>query len=1064
MFKEPHHIIAIGASAGSMEEINSFFDRTPIDGVSYVIIQHLSPDFKSRMIELLSKHSKLKVILAENNMPVNCNQVYLIPNTKFMTIVDGKLRLTEKEKVPGPHLTINKFFTSLAADKGNKSIAIILSGLGTDGTEGIRAIKQAGGMIIARDPETAEFSSMPASAIATGLVDFILEPELMPGKIEDYVNNADQLTINNKDDEDNIIAIIDLIKQQLPLDFTDYKQTTILRRIKRRAAYNDFTNLSNYFHFLKGNTAEIEMLARDFLISVTSFFRDPDAFFFLEKEVLPSLLNKLPAGEELKIWVTGCATGEEAYSLAILIHELLIKKNKNTVVKIFATDIDTSALLHAGKALYSKEIIKHVSTQRLAKYFIGEGEQYKISTVIRKMVIFAQHDLIKNPPYCNMNFISCRNLLIYMNTSLQNKIFLMLLFGLKTDGYLFLGSSENPVPIIHNLAVISKKWKIYRSIEIKKFVRFDAFSLPVLLNKKLASEQYPIESSVPDNLNNMTDAVNNTLIAESEKLLICIDENKNVVKYYGDPTRFLLQKNFNLHLSSLLPAPLGLAFNALSNESLKTNKRVTVKGISIADGQASINVSLSVSPLLSKKQGPKMQMITICEEKSFTGIIDNSTIFNEKIFLDKYILDLEQELEELKEKLQTSYLQLDASNESMQSFNEELLSANEEMQSTNEEMQSVNEELHSINADYHLKNKELSELNDDLNNYFRSNINGQLFVNNDLLLMKFSPGTVKQINLLPSDVGRPLSNISTNIKFETIIKDIQTVLVEGSVITKEIETSNGKWYQIMTMPYIQTDNKINGAIITFNDITELKQTQEELKSLVRINTDLNNFVYTASHDLLAPLGNIELSIGVMNEVKVVDPELNKFLSIINTSVKKFRTLINDLSVIAKIESEMMSMELVDVEEIIKNIEWSLDDKIKKTGTRILYNLEVKQLTFSKKNFRSILFNLISNSIKFRGSLPPEITISTKKDGNNIIFIIKDNGIGISNADKERIFQLYGRLHLDVEGHGIGLYLAKKIVDAANGNIVVESELGKGTTFSIILKTQQPILSNKSFVS
>jgi two-component system CheB/CheR fusion protein len=414
-----------------MDEINSFFDHTPLDGVSYVIIQHLSSDFKSRMVELLARHSKLVVKEAENEMRVICNEVYLIPHNKFMTINDGNLYLTDKEHVKGPHLTINYFFESLAVDCGKKAIGIILSGLGSDGTEGIKAIKKAGGMIIARDPATSDFGSMPSSAIATGLVDFVLEPALMPGTIEDYVKNAGELLTDDKDDETNLKAIIDLIKETSPLDFSDYKQTTILRRTKRRASYGNFNSLSSYLDYLKATPAEVEALAKEFLISVTSFFRDKGAFEFIQTEVLPGILQKLTPGEELKLWVAGCATGEEVYSMAIMIAELLKDGPEDRVVKIFATDIDSAALLHAGKGLYNAKISKDVSPERLEKYFIKEGEGYRVNPVIRKMVIFAQHDLVKNPPYCNMHFISCRNLLIYMTTVLQKKVFTMLLFGLK---------------------------------------------------------------------------------------------------------------------------------------------------------------------------------------------------------------------------------------------------------------------------------------------------------------------------------------------------------------------------------------------------------------------------------------------------------------------------------------------------------------------------------------------------------------------------------------------------------------------------------------------------------
>jgi len=824
---DPHHIIAIGASAGGMEEINSFFDHTPLDGVSYVIVQHLSSDFKSRMVDLLARHSKLVVEQAEDGMKVECNQVYLIPSNKYMTISGGNLYLTEKEKIQGPHLTINTFFDSLAANYGKKAIGIILSGLGSDGTEGIRAIKNAGGMVMARTPETSEFNSMPSHAIATGLVDFVLEPALMPGAIEDYIKHEGNLAADYHSDEKDLTAIIDLIKERSPLDFSDYKQPTILRRTKKRASSHNFNTLGKYLNYLKETPLEVDALTKEFLISVTSFFRDTAAFDFIQSKILPDILERLAPDEELKMWVAGCATGEEVYSLAILIAEQLTGRLTDTVVKLFATDIDNDALIHAGKGVYSKNISKNISPERLDKYFLKEGENYKVKPIIRRMVIFAKHDLVKNPPYCNMHLISCRNLLIYMAPILQKKIFAMMLFGLKKGGYLFLGSSENPMPIIKNLEVVNKKWKIYKNLETKRAISFDAFSMPDVPDTKHTPSRPSPGTAKNTNHNNLSEEIYESLANKLDYLAICIDEHNQVVRSYGDTTKYLLHKHFSSDLSELLPKPLAVALNTLSKEVLKTNENRVLNGVKIKRGQHIVNVSLSVSPL-SLKSKEKLLWVTFNEDKS-AAPVQKDTVYNEKIYLDQYVINLEEELKELKDKLYTSNEKLDASNENMQSFNEELVSANEEMQSTNEEMQSVNEELHTINSDYQLKNKELLEINDDLNNYFRSNINGQLFIDNELRLMRFSPGTVKQINLLETDIGRPLSNISTNIKFETIIDDIKKVLEEGCVITKEIETNNGKWYQIMTMPYIQqADHSNNGAIITFNDITELKRIQQEL--------------------------------------------------------------------------------------------------------------------------------------------------------------------------------------------------------------------------------------------
>jgi len=1063
----PHHIIAIGASAGGLNEINLFFDHTPMDEVSYVIIQHLSPDFKSRMVELLGRHSKLEVKEAEDNMAIECNQVYLIPSDKFMTIKNGSLHLTDKKKKDVPHLTINTFFKSLSSEMGKNAIAIILSGTGSDGSEGVEAIKKNGGLVLASDPALAEFSDMPSNAIATGAVDYVLSPQVMPHAIEYYINSGGMVVPGSfQDDGENKImnAIINLIKDQLPLDFTDYKQATILRRIKRRAATNNFKKLSDYLQFVKTNNEEVEALAKDFLISVTSFFRDKEAFDFLATDVIPKIISRTKPGGEIKFWVAGCATGEEAYSLAILLAEQLTGKHKDTVVKIFATDIDTNALMHAGKGVYNEQITKAISPARLKKFFTEEGNKYKVRPCIRKMLIFAQHDLVQNPPYCNMDFISCRNLLIYMSQSLQKKIFLTLHFGLKKDGYLFLGSSETPLSISADLEVIHKKFKIYKNKGEKEVVRFDAFSFPALGNVKAVAPNRLISKNAkhkPD----ITESVNEELMNEFGSLLICIDEQNNVIKTYGDTSRYLLQKNFHSNLADLLPRPLAVAFFTASQVAIRNNEKKEIAGIRIKENGNLVTVNLLVKPMKVNDGEQKLFIVLISDEKITSDEPGKMEVFDEKIYDDKYIISLEKELKALRHELNDAFEKLDASNENMQSFNEELLSANEEMQSSNEEMQSINEELHTINVDYELKNKELIETNDDLNNYFRSNINGQLFVNKDLLLVKFSPGTVKHINIRDNDIGRPLSDISTNIKFETITNDIKRVITNGEVITKEIEATNGKWYQLMTMPYIRkSDNKTDGAIITFNDITELKLTQIELdntnKSLIDINADLDNFVYTASHDLLGPLSTIEMSITVMNQLEISDnADLRKFLEIINSSIKKFHMLVSEMAVIGKVESGISILEPVDFNELIEDVTLSIEDKINSTETVIQNDLGVAEIYFSKKNLRSILYNLISNAIKFRDPVRKNtLFISTRAEEGYILLSVEDNGIGIPAKDSEKIFQMYGRLENNVDGQGIGLYLVKKILRAAGGKIILKSEPGKGSTFTIYFKDKQPALA------
>ncbi|MEP7317250.1 MAG: CheR family methyltransferase [Panacibacter sp.] len=1058
--EDQQYIIAIGASAGGLLEINAFFDHTPLDGVSYVIIQHLSAEYKSVMASLLSNHSKLKVCEAKDNTEVEKNKVYVIPSTDYMTIKNGRLLLTEKQKTGTPHLTINTFFNSLALDIGNKAIGVILSGTGSDGTKGIEAIKNAGGIVIVTDPEKAEFSEMPSNAISTGLVDYVMEPEQMPAVIENYVNNKELPgtdIADNEREEKARTAIIDFIRDHFPLDFSDYKPATILRRIKRRALSHNMNSLEAYLNFLKSNADEVKALSQDFLISVTSFFRDKEAFEFLESHVIPEIINHKKEHEEIKVWIAGCATGEEAYSIAFLIREALDKVNKNTIVKIFATDIDNIALGYAKNGLYEDAIQTTLSAERLERFFTKEDTGYKIKEGIRRMLIFAHHDIVKNPPYCNMDLISCRNLLIYMNQNLQKKILTMLEFGIRKDGYLLLGSSENIVEKTPYIEELNKKWKIYRILEARRNVNFDVFSPPLLPDNNVIPA-YSKSREQQNKTVGLKDYLNEAVMNELGYTGVCIDHNDRVVQTFGDTQKYLLPIMFNFDLKELLPKALAIAFKSASLEAVKINKKVTVGGIKIEHYNTLISTNLTVIPLHVKGTGQKLMLVLFSEAGSPIVKDEPIVIFDEKIYANHYIVNLEEELKHTKESLNDAFEKLDATNENMQSFNEELLSTNEEMQSTNEEMQSVNEELHTINAEYQTKIKELSDLNDDLNNYFRSNENGQLFVNKKMLLMKFSPSAVKHINLLDTDIGRPISNISSNIKNETLETDAKEVMINGGVITKEVEASNGKWYQMMTMPYIrEKDNKIDGAIITFNDISELKKTQAELdksnKTLTTINADLDNFVYAASHDLMGPLSNLELIISLFDYRKEeFDDEIKKYLQMMSNAVAKFKNIIKDLAVVGKIESEVFEKDPIDLNELINDIKSGIQESVNLSNTVISTNLNIAAIRFSKKNLRSILYNLITNAIKFKSpERELQILITTILAEGFVVLSVQDNGLGIPADKVASIFSIYERIHQEIPGQGIGLYLVKKIVDASGGKVLVESEEGKGSTFKIYFK-------------
>jgi two-component system CheB/CheR fusion protein len=1061
---DKQYIIAIGASAGGLEAISAFFDHTQLDAVSYIVIQHLSADFNSQMAHILKPHSKLKVIEASDKMVIEPNTVYLIPSTNFMVIKDGKLILSDKKIKPIPYMTINYFFTSLAEERGDKAIGIILSGTGNDGSKGIEAIKRAGGMVIVQDPETTGFSGMPLAAIATGYADLVLAPEVMPHVIEEYVKDGiiegtDHKNINISDSQ--LEDIIGLIKGNLPLDFTDYKRPTILRRIKRRMDLHNFGKTDSYYAYLKSDPKEIELLANDFLVSVTSFFRDADAFKIIEEKVIPVIIDHKGKSEAVKIWVAGCATGEEAYSLAILVSEYLDKTEKYLEVKIFASDISKEALEIASKGVYPDTIEKKVSKERLERYFSKEGSNFKLKHEIRKMLIFAQHDLVKNPPYCNVDLISCRNLLIYMNPALQKKVLSMMHFGLKKEGFLFLGPSESIGSLKEDFKEISSKWNILKSNKYGRSVKFDIFSSPVIEGIKA----YPIEASKKTETPVIkfveSDEFNLAILEESGLTGVCTNQHFKVVKSFGDPSGYLKNKMFNFNLDDLLPDHVAITFKAAVQKALKLNQKVVLQGLDFeGTGTASGHlVDIVIKPIQINTSDEKLFLILFKDNKtkSNTGKIIKASDVEQ--ITKEYLINLEKELEDSKQSLEAAYERIESSDENMQSFNEELLSANEEMQSANEELQSVNEELQTINKEHQVTNSELTELNDDLNNYFRSSSNGKLFVDRDLLLKKYSPAAVSHINIRDSDIGRPLSNITTNIKFETLIDDIKKVIVNNETIVREAESTDGKVYQVMTMPYIRRNiDKPDGAIISFYDITELKQLTQDLdtknKSLLRINDDLNNFVYGASHDLNAPVHNIESLLGMLREkMDTKDPDVIELSGMIKTSITNFKAIIKDLSKVGTIESEKLEENQTEnFVDVFNDIKETISEKIRLTNSTFKTNFLCKEIHFPKKNLRSIILNLVTNAIKFcPDDRYPEIMIKTEKSDNFILLTVKDNGIGINQDKIEHIFGMYQRMNEDIEGSGIGLYLIRKIVDASGGKIEVESELGKGSDFKVFFK-------------
>ena len=1056
-------IIGIGASAGGMGAIHELFDYTPTDAVAYVIIQHLSPDHKSFMKELLTKHSKLKIYVAENGMEVLSNCVYVLPEGKNMTISDGKLILKDRTSST-PNSAVDIFFTSLAEDLGNKSIGIVLSGNGSDGTLGIKAIKKMGGMVIVQDPESTEYKDMPKSAIESGFYDHILAPKLIPSEIVKYINHktfSDNLAAPLTDITDDALSEIhSLIKNHTPLDFSEYKRATIIRRITRRMLANNAETIEDYIAILKGNTSEIEILAKDFLISVTSFFRDNEAYEVIESEVIPDLIEKKLLEDVLKVWVIGCATGEEAYSLAILIKEHLIKVKRELDVKIFASDIDQDALNKASKGCYHESISKNVSEERLNNFFIKSGDQYKVKESIRKMIIFAKHDIIHQPPYGRIDLISCRNLMIYFNSTLQKKIFATINYCLNPEGYLFLGPSEGLGSYKDVFIEIDKNWKIYKNTEDNNSSHYNTYTPQRLEFKKFtyASKKFkPVKTDYSENLPFLLTV---SSMEEAGYLAgVSIDEYYKVLLPFGNYEKYLLPILFNNDLLKLLPDELSIAVGTSIQKALRENMKVAVNDITFTLNNNTRSVNILVKPIVDDtKTGQRIVLIYFAEGELNNSSNNSVEMFDREKYTRRYMEDLELELAETKKKLQQAHDSLNDSYNDIQSYNEELLSGNEEMQSSNEELQSINEELNTVNLEYQHKIKELADLNDDLDNYFRSTHITQLYIDKHLILKKYNPITIKQINIKESDIGRPLADISTNIIFSTLLEDIKTVIDTQHPLEKNIETTDGRSYAMMIVPYIRSqDNKSDGIVLTFNDITDITQSkhiiQEANRRLMEIKNDQDTFIYSASHDLTAPLDNME---GLLSHIKTSeDLEEVKTLTVpLIESVIRLKETIAELSSITTIDLENDQTEKVNLLELLKEVKQSINDSLKSSGVKIWVDLKETEIYFSKKNLRSIFLNLINNAVKYRSpDRVLSLSIKSKRVDEAIVLSFEDNGIGIKENMIGEIFSKFTRVHdetIAAEGSGIGLYLIKKIITNAGGKIGVESKYGTGTCFTITI--------------
>jgi two-component system CheB/CheR fusion protein len=1078
-----HKIVCIGASAGGMEAIHELFDNMPQNsGFSFIVIQHLSSDHKSLMAELLSKHTTMNVVEAEDKTPVTPNSVYVIPHNRNITISNGALLLNIKEERRAPNMAIDIFLQSLARDAGEKAIAVILSGTGTDGTKGITEIKNAGGLVFVQDPATAKFDGMPHSAIASGKIDFILSPEsiaeelltqhkVVPGSVI-----VDSLAA---EDEPILQDIFTLIRSVTACDFNLYKHPTLIRRLTRRIAFYNCKSLAGYLQLLRDDTEEVKLLCREFLVGVTRFFRDRHAFEELRLKVIPEIINSKSKADTIKIWSAACSTGEEVYSIAILIKEHFTRLKTDLDIKIFASDVNKESVDFASKGCYPESVASDVPKEFLEKYFIKEGRKYKVVPQLRKMVVFSQHDLLKDPPFGKLDLISCRNMLIYVSQPLQKRIMAVFHFSLNVGGYLFLGPSENIGDQKDSMIEISKKWKIYKNNNQARSIGLDTGSYTDSITRKFSPSTLVVSKEL--SRKGVVETILNKILDEYTLAGALVDQHCNIIETFGDYRRYLHlpEKKFDYNLLKMLPARSSIVIGSNFRKAIATGEKHVISNIWINPQYDSITVTIKPSEDTSGNR-PVLILFSADRENGTARNGKDLVVHNGKYTEDGVVPDLndflilQSELRETKEILQRSMEEAEITNEELQSSNEELISSNEELQSANEELQSLNEELHTVNAENQLRIKEIGDLNDDLNNYFASSDIAQIFLDRNLVIRKYTPAATVLVNLIGSDVGRPITHISNNIAYTGLLGDIHHVLNFAEAITKTIEVGSDVWYQMKILPYVREEKNMDGVVLMFVDVSGTKSAEKAVEkankelnelnaNLVASNRELEQFAYITSHDLQEPLRKIQ-TFADLTERNLKDVDTSaRYLEKISNAAIRMSALIRDVLSYSRLTFNDERFVEVNVDEIAKAVLEDYELMIGQKQARVVVSqlLPVRGVPLQ---LQQLFSNLLSNSLKFCEQ-DPVIEIKSEKiekdegrlrglnDSYDYIKItFADNGIGFDQKYADKIFTIFQRLnhHKRYAGTGIGLALCKRIVENHQGAIVASSALNCGATFTIYL--------------
>ncbi|MEI6408628.1 MAG: chemotaxis protein CheB [Bacteroidota bacterium] len=1135
-------IVAIGASAGGLEAITQLLHNLAVDtGMAFVYVQHLSPDHESILTTLLAKATDMKVQEVENNMRMLPNNVYVIPPDKEMTVKDGHIGLAPRLKTNALNLPINAFFCSLAEIHKENAIGIILSGSAHDGTIGMKAIKHEGGLTFAQD-DSAKFNSMPHSAIAEGVVDFILSPKDIalelarlskhPFIINKGIKKGQEEALDNNDSD--LKQILKQLNQAVGVDFSLYKMNTIKRRIIRRMLLYKIKTIGEYAALLSEKSAEIDILYQDLLINVTSFFRDSDTHQYLKTSLLPRLLKSKTADETLRIWVPACSTGEEAYSIAMLLLEIQGNKSDFPRVQIFATDLSAKAIVKARIGEYSKHDVAAVSPVRLQRFYAKSGNNYRISKAVREMCVFAPHNILNDPPFSRLDFISCCNLLIYLDTAAQKKVISTFHYALNETGYLMLGKSENVGSSTALFTGLNKKYKIFvrkknsgarvLSTLSQRFVRQIPSEKQV--SGVIDTEHTPIQKMLSFTAGSLDSAIDKVLITSFMPASVVINQEMEILQFRGETDLYLTHAPGRASLNILKMVRPEIAFelrNAVS-KAVKTKNRVQKNGLEIKINDAIHIIGLEAVPLKIEWEEP-LVLILFTEHEQVDGYLNKpGDAQKNSAAKDRRIKKLEEELAAARAEMHAYIQQQDAFTEELQSANEEVVSANEELQTVNEELETSKEEIESTNEELSTTNQELQTRNDLLHESYEyaeaiiATINEPILIldhklciksANKAFYTKFKVKEAETEGVLLYDLGNKQWDIP---RLRALLEDIipKNSYFYDYELTHNFPVIGEKVMLLNASRVVQKTHQEQLILLFINDITEsamlrrkekerlekdiseslsnnqkleqavadrtaeIERTNEELAlkndDLKKMNKELESFTYVSSHDLQEPLRKIQTFAGRILEKEQQNLSENgkNYFSRMQDAAKRMQVLIEDLLLYSRTRTSERTFENTDLNVLIEEVKTEMKEVILEKHASIKYSKQctVQVIPFQ---FRQLLRNLISNALKFsKPDVAPLITIKSALIKGNKLKIqfgapekeychisVADNGIGFDPEYKDRIFEIFQRLHgkNEYEGTGIGLAIVKKIVENHNGVITASGEPGKGARFDIYFPTQ-----------